>query len=354
MVVFKLIRMYRRMVTKKAFGLAAVLTLLVIAVLGNTVCFYLFDRNVQEGLTLGDALWYSVISVTTIGYGDFSAQTGWARLSTFVFIVMIGLSAFSVFFGMVIDSVSEFALQRQKGLGSVMAHEHVLIVNFPSASRVQGVVEELRSDPGHHAREIVIVTDQVEQLPFRLENVSFVQGGPLQEETYQRANIMAATMAIVLSPSYNDANSDALVASAASVIDTLKPDIHIVGECIDEKHRKLFSAVRCDAIVSGLQIASNLLVQEVDDPGVTQMIDVITSNLRGDTLFSAAVDGSGTDRSYGELAKALLDREVNVLGVNRGTETLTNLVRVVPQAGDRVVYVAQQRHSWASLLALGG
>ena len=48
----------------------------------------------------------------------------------------------------------------------IVAKDHILIVNFPSVSRVSQLVRELQSDPQHSEREIVIVSDQIQELPF--------------------------------------------------------------------------------------------------------------------------------------------------------------------------------------------
>lgn len=95
------------------------------------------------------------------------------------------------------------------------------------------------------------------------------------------ARIDDCRMAIVLSPDYADRSSDAVVAAAVSVIDRIKPDIYIVAECGDAKHLPLFESCHCDSVVLGMSIAGNLLVQEVHDPGIAQLIDVLTSNRRG-------------------------------------------------------------------------
>lgn len=355
MVLVTLVRISRRILSRKTFGLIFVAILLAIAVIGNALTFWLFERG-DDGPGFDDALWYSIISVTTIGYGDYSATTLGARIGTTVFIVIVGLSAFSVFFGMIIDWVSEFALKRQKGLGSVMAADHVLIIHFPNAGRVRTLIEELRADDEHKKREIVVVSDQIDQLPFALPDVLFVHGSPLEPETYERADIHAARMAILLSRAYDDPNSDAIVASAAAVIESINVDVQTVVECNEERHRHLFKSIKCDAIVSGLNIAGNLLVQEVHDPGITQMVEEITTSRRGNTLYSTEVTqaADASAQTYGALAKGLLDHGINVLCVNRGNESLTDYSQARPAAGDRVIYVGPQRKTWDRLRSLAG
>ena len=88
-------RLINRVRRRRDVGLAAVLAVLWISILGNALTFFLFERTVQPELTIGDSLWYSVISITTIGYGDFSATTLGARIGTVVFITVVGLIAFT-------------------------------------------------------------------------------------------------------------------------------------------------------------------------------------------------------------------------------------------------------------------
>lgn len=344
-----LIRLARRLRARRTLGLAVASAVVVAAVLMNAAAYLIFDGPGNPDLGLGDALWYSVVSITTIGYGDLSAQSTGARVSTVVFIIAIGLGAFSVLVGMVVEGLTEAAARGRRGLGMVTASDHVLIVNVPSEARVRQLIDEIRSDAEHAAHEIVVIDPTLPELPFRVEGVFYVRGGIHDPETYRRASAHAAKMAIVLSPDYADPSSDAIAAAAVSVIDAIRPDIHIVAECVQDNHRALFRAVRCDAIVAGMRMAGNLLVQEMHDPGISRVMEVITSNRTGDTLFSTGVpeDGGGVD--YLALVQHLQAHNVNVIAINRGEDTLTTFCGVSSLPGDRLIYIARRRGTWAQL-----
>jgi voltage-gated potassium channel len=334
----------------KTAGLGMVCLLVLLAVLGNAACFYYFDGAVNADLTVADALWYSVVSITTIGYGDFSATTPGARLGTFFFIIILGMVAFTLLLGMAAEWTADYFQKGQRGMGSISLRDHILVINFPGAARVTQVIKELHGDPQYVKREIVVITDQIETLPFSLPHVSFLHGSPLEEETYRRANLTEAEMAVVLATSYTDPASDAVAASIISIIEHLHPELYSVAECLSSNHRHLFAASNCDAIVMGLDIAGNLLVQELHDHGVAQMIEVITSNREKPTLYSTVVTKVNGMPDYNTVAKALLDWGANFLGVNRGPKTFTSFVNLEPQLGDIVVYLSDHRWTWDEIV----
>ena len=339
---------------RRELGVALVVGILVFSVIGNSITFYIFDRASQD-LSIWDSFWYSVISITTIGYGDLSAQSLGARIGTTVFIIFIGLAAFTTALGLTVDWVVELRQKERRGMGGSKARDHLLIVNFPNESRVRQIIEEFTRDEAHRDQEIIIVTDQIEERPFSIANVSFVRGSPLEEETFERANIAHARQAIVLSTSADDPRTDSLVASVTFVMEHMNPGMTIVAECQDPKHAVLFNISERVSLVYTTRLANNLLVQEAQDPGVHLLTQVITSNVTEieETVVSTTLTSVPEDPlPYTDAAKKLLDHGVNLMGVIREGAVIVGFQDLTIRRNDSLIYISKTRHSPQSLTAL--
>ena len=352
---YSITRLLRRISRRRGLGVAFLLGVLVLAIAGNTATFYVFERNAEPAPTIWDSFWYSVISITTIGYGDFSAETLGARMGTAIFIVVIGLVAFTTAIGVTVDWIVDIRQKERTGMGKSGVRDHLIVVNFPNESRVRQIIEEFTRDEQHRGREIVVITDQVEELPFSIPNVLFVRGSPLQEETYRRANIAEARQAIVLSTSYDDPRSDSLVASIAYVIENMNPRTSIIAEALDPRHNVLFTNSRRVSRVYTLQVANNLLVQEAQDPGVNLLTQAITSNVTEieETLASTPVGAiPDTPVAYNDVAKSLLDHGVNLVGVVRNGAVIIGFEDLALAENDSLVYISKTRRGWQELSSM--
>ena len=343
----RLVSVLRR---RRSLGVGVLLLALVVSIVGNGLTFFFFERGSDPDLTMADAFWYSVISISTIGYGDLSATTAGARIGTVFFIVVLGLTAFTSAVGVGVEWMLDRNYRERAGMSKVVARNHVLIVNFPNERRVRQIVEEFLWDPSHRNNEIVVVTDQIQALPFDERNVHFVRGAPLSEETYQRANAKEARQAIVLSTGYDDPNSDSVAASVVTILTHLNPEISIVAEVLDARHSLLFDGSKNASLVYTFRMSNNLLVQEAQDPGVSMLTQAIVSNQVEGTLASTKVESAlEPSLSYRDVATSLLEHDVNLVGVIRGEEVHLRFEEISLAQNDRLVYICPTRQDWETI-----
>ncbi len=351
--IIRLFNLWRVIRRRKEIGFGLIVFVLLFSVMGNAIAFYVFDRGVNPDMTIADAFWYSIISITTIGYGDFSATTLGARIGTAVFVVLFGLTAFTSAVGIGVEWIVERQHRERTGMGRVRSKGHLLIINPSSASRARKIIEEFTRDSHHRGDDIVVVSDRIESLPFDLPNVSFIQGSPLEEDTYLRANLADASKVMVLGMGYDDPNSDSLVSAIVSVVEYLNPAISGVAECQYANHAVLFKGARNITPVFALHAVDKLMVQDVQDPGVQLILSIITSNVLEGTLASTTVETAmESPLPYREAAKTLLNHDINLVGVIRNGIAHLSFRDVFVAENDAMFYIATERHSWKAIQSL--
>ena len=348
--VFRLNRLIRQLRRRRGLGASLLVLILVGSIIGNALTFYFFDRASKPDLSVADAFWYSIISIATIGYGDLSSASLGARIGTAFFIVFVGLAAFTSAIGLGIDWLLELRDKERSGMGSSGAKDHLLMVNFTNERRVRQIIDEYLRDPRHRNDEIVIVTDQIDSLPFTHPNVSFVRGSPLAEETYHRANVRDARQAMVLITGYDDPHSDSVVASIVSILQHLNPELRSIAEILNADHSLLFRGVENVSLVYTFRVSNYLMAHSAGDPGVVKLTQEIISNEIEGTLVSTMVEG-GVEQSlpYIEAAKRLLDHDVNLVGVIRGENVHVRFQNLDLTENDRLFYISSSPHDWQAI-----
>ena len=315
----------------------------------NSACFYLFEKSAKADLTLWDSFWLSFTTITTVGYGDYSASTLGGRIATMVLLYGVGLASFPYVITQIVDTSVERHNDRRHGFIDCrdLVEDHIIIVNYPSELKVSAIIEQLSADMVTAHRPLVILADNVDELHFNRSDVYFVRGGPLQEESWQRANVEMAYAALILAPNIEEHAADAITASTVSLIETLQPEIRTIAECTSIQHLAVFRSFRCDAVIPTNNIAAKVLAQEVRDRGLAHAVRELLTEAQGSELYSEAIDIGGI--SFGELQSLLLKlkAEVILIGILRNNHHLINpSLDLQIQRTDRLILIGNCRSDW--------
>ncbi len=323
--------------------LLKVLLLTAVLVAFSSSGFMFFELADKPNLSWADAVWWAVVTMTTVGYGDLFPVTPGGRYLIGFPTMIFGISILGYLLSTVATFLIEARSKQLRGAAEVHLKNHVLLINFPTEGRIDAILRELRQDEKTGDAPVVLIDDTLEELPPALAaaGVQFVRGNPCNESTLEQANFRDAAFAIVLSKDPNNPTSDNDTLAASLTLEHLYPEIFTVAECIDPERTELFYKAGCDSVVCNTALATNLVVHELLDPGVQRVLDEGTSNASGQQFYMVAVQTGGAWTAARDI---LSEKGCVPIGVERDAKVQLNpdddfsLV-----TGDRVVCVAPTR-----------
>lgn len=220
-----------------------------------------------EGLAIKDGVWWAIVTMTTVGYGDISPSTPWGRLVAAVLMVC-GIGLLSVLTATVATQLIEHQSKVERGLKQVKEEGHILLCGWnPTAADVLGNLKaDRRSCP------VVMIAD-LERRPVEDHSVGFVQGS-VTLETLDLANASQAEGAVVVGDlTIADAQSrDAKTLITALTIKDYRPDLYVCIELVSRESLKHAAVSRADEVIVSGDLTGGLLSRAVMDHGTSRVV----------------------------------------------------------------------------------
>jgi voltage-gated potassium channel len=331
--------------TPRRVGGALLLTFALNLLFGTA--FYYAERGVQDGLGLADGIWWAMVTMTTVGYGDYYAQTFAGRFFISYPTFLLGIGLLGYVLGTVADAVVKSASARRKGLLPIMKKDHLIICGYPGSAKVLQVVRELRAVKAYRDREFVLVTARVEEIPAELaaEDLFFVHGAPQSEDALRKAGVERCEGVFILAEDQNSDDADARTFATGAIIESISReigrDIRVVTELIRRQNLKMMRRSGSDGIIAHEGITDCLLVQEFLSPGLNEVFHQIITNSTGSQFHILPTRLSG--RKVRELQIAALEhpRNIQIIGlIQDGRHILNPSTDHEIRPGERLIVLA--------------
>lgn len=330
---------------RRGRNLRALFILLAVLLYG-AVGFWYFERE-SGAPTLSDGLWYSLVTMSTVGYGDFFPKTPLGRFAVGVPLMFVGIGILGYLLSVVSSALVFSQSQKRKGMGVMNLKNHLIVINVPSVAKVEQVIRELRRDPTIGSdREVVIIAEDLEELPqvFHGHDVHYVRGNPTRDDTLARAGIDFADYVVILCRDPKDSGSDNLNLAIALAIETRAAKVISAVECIDPGMVELFRRAKCDRIVCLSKFESRFISHELLNPGAQELIEELLSSATGQQLYLTIIPTEVAISCYQNLRERCHQAKHVLIGLRRGSEQIFNPADDFPVVGgDAAITIGERR-----------
>jgi len=164
---------------------------------------WLFEYRGKESNTISsfwDGIWWAVVTIATVGYGDKFPVTYPGRIVGLI-LISVGFTSLSVFTGLIASLFIEDKLKGAKGLKQIRTHNHVVICGWNNTGDyfLRALIEKQLQDT-----DVCILANETPEFFESLEakypslSLSFVRGEATQEESLKRAAVEHAAQVIIL------------------------------------------------------------------------------------------------------------------------------------------------------------
>ncbi|PCI66880.1 MAG: hypothetical protein COB26_10500 [Piscirickettsiaceae bacterium] len=233
-----------------------------------------------EGLSMGDAIWLTLTTATTVGYGDISASTTAGRTATIILIYLGGIFILAKVVGDYFDYRLAVRDKKTKGHWSWEMNNHIVILNSPAHTGgryLQRLIKQFRASENYKDTEIYLLTRQFPQrLPdfiTQLGNVVHYSGNPSNPQDLEAVCVAQARDVIVLTKDENDESSDGRTFDILHRLKDLNVNATILAECVEDSNRQRLEDAGANIVIRPIRAYPEMIVRAFDAPGSERIIE---------------------------------------------------------------------------------
>jgi len=338
----------------KKFLLTNQLVLLFIVVfsillLGSTLFFFVERGNNSAIKTPFDSIYWIIVTMSTVGYGDISPTTSLGRFIAIV-IMFVGVSFMGLFSATIASGLVERDIKGGMGMLDIDLEDHVVVCgwNHNAYRLVENILESQKN------KKIVILAN-LQNKPIDHKNVYFVKGDPTNEVDLHRANIEKADTAIILldTSSGNLDSADARTILTTLAIETINPDVYTCAEILDSRNLPHLRNARVDEVITSGEFSGRLMAHTAVSHGISKVISELLTRNEGSDLQKVTLPDELAGNTFDNLFKEFRDKENSIIlvAIERDNEVFVNPKKGFEiNEGDNAILICRGHVSYKDLL----
>ena len=295
---------------ERVFNLLLAVSFLVIM---GGLGFSLFEFQTGSWLTrFGTGIWWSLVTLTTVGYGDVVPVTFGGRLVG-VGLMLGGVLSLSLLTATVASVFVERKFRRERGLEAIKTTNHILILgwHYDGEILLDQLLRRLTSP-----LPVVLVNrlpaEQLEALKERFapSDLQYLWGDPSREEILEKANVRFALKAMILAERQEGETAeqvDQRTLLTALTLKSMHAKIRVLAELLRPENRAHLERAGVDEVLIRGQYDSSLMAGALASPGLFHILGTLLVG-GGQDLWPVEVPPRFHGRPLGELAAYLKER----------------------------------------------
>jgi voltage-gated potassium channel len=285
--------------------------LLILLLSGLGILYLEREANAQQFQTVEDGLWWALVTLTTIGYGDKFPITHAGRILAF-FVVLVGIGLVGTVTAKIASVLVERRIKEGRGLSEARQKKGHFVILGWKADLAGLVADLILSDADLEAEDIVLVNGagegMNEEIRSRFPRIGYIHGDVVDSETLRRAHVQDAAKLLVLADEVGgrtDQEIDARTVMAVMNVEHLAPEVYTCAEVLDSKYVEHLRLAHCDEIVLSREHERALLVGSAVSSGLSGVVRSLLQGQRQQGLGVVPVPEELVGKTFGEVARHL-------------------------------------------------
>ncbi len=312
-----------RVLENKLYFLIAIFLLIVFSF---SIIFMMLEEK-----SFIDSIYWAVVTIATVGYGDITPRTEGGKLFTMILIVL-GITMYGFIIQSISSTMVEKVFKEVMGMKECNYKGHVIIAGWSS------LVEELLLELKANKMDVVVITKDPDSVQ-SIKNLGAyaISGDYTKDQTLIRAGIKNARAVAII------AESDLDVLVTALRCKALNKDIDIVANVKNTEIIEVVKEAGARIVLNPDLINSRLIASATFEPHVVELLEEITTARLGNDLreFKVHAKSALAGKTVEEVqTKFKKETGLLLIAVVKSGKTISNPPNeMVINAGDGVILI---------------
>ena len=302
-----------------------------------------------------DALWWGIVTLTTVGYGDFAPKSLVARLLS-VTMMLSGVVITSVLSGTIASIYVDRKIREGRGLEDISLKNHVLICGWNRYG--QGLIESLLAQYSQERLKLAIISEMVPEvfedirIAFPETEIKFIRGDIASEAVLKRANLHAAKNCVIIPDEsggkpFLEADDKTILSALA--VKSINSNIHLTTQIIHDQNATHLKRAQVDEIIYGDEIIRHVLSSSTITHGVPNILREMLEPTSPKRLHLQKIPSQFVEKPFHDYAIHLVKNSKGICIGVLSEEKTTSLIDILSEDSSSIDAFIKRKFTEAAI-----